>query len=159
VAALARTVGGFDAPTVGLDSDPVCSLTGSESCPTIGSLFAGCWLILRGIMESTPRPFWATAFRREIVGRAVRTAVLVGSLLAAINHGPALVSGSMSSQRWFQMGLTYLVPYCVATYSAAMQELRHRNTNGQKIRSNCHHPVVNDSGEQESPKGVSNPHE
>jgi hypothetical protein len=72
------------------------------------------------------RRFWATAIRREIVRRAVRTALLVGSVLAAINHGPELVTGTVSARRWFQICLTYLVPYCVATYSATMQELRHQ---------------------------------
>jgi hypothetical protein len=83
-------------------------------------------------VEPSPRRFWTTALRQEIVGRAIRTAALVGSILAAINHGPALVGGGMTGQRWFQIGLTYLVPYCVATYSATMQELRHRTSNGKK---------------------------
>jgi hypothetical protein len=86
--------------------------------------------------ESSVRRFLATASRREIVYRAVRMASLIGTVLALINHGPALVSGTMESQRWFQVGLTYFVPYGVATYAAVMQELRHglvkpRLVNGQ----------------------------
>ena len=76
-------------------------------------------------MKASPPRFWTAAFRREIVRRAVRTAALVGSVLAAINHGPALMAGTMDGQRWLQIGLTFLVPYCVSTYSATMQELRH----------------------------------
>lgn len=47
------------------------------------------------------------------VRRAVRVALLVGTLLFAINHGPALVSGAMTFSRWVSAGLTYLVPFIV----------------------------------------------
>jgi hypothetical protein len=73
--------------------------------------------------------FLATALQGEIVRRSLRMAALIGSVLALINHGPALFTGKMDSQRWLQMGLTYIVPYCVATYAASMQELRHRAAN------------------------------
>jgi Mg/Co/Ni transporter MgtE len=69
--------------------------------------------------------FLATARRWEIVWRALRTSAVVGTLLAAINHGPDLWSGNADARRFFQIGLTYLVPYCVATYAATMQELTH----------------------------------
>jgi hypothetical protein len=77
-------------------------------------------------MAFSLRSFLTVCFRREIVRRALITAVLIGSVLGAINHGPDLLDGMITGRRWFQIGLTYLVPYCVATYSAAMQELRHR---------------------------------
>ena len=69
--------------------------------------------------------FLATALRREIVARAVCTAALVGTILAAINHGPELLRGTVEARRWLQIGLTYLVPYCVATFAATLQEMRH----------------------------------
>lgn len=72
------------------------------------------------------RRFLRTALRGEIIRRAAGTAALVGTILAAINHGPELVRLDVDARRWLQMGLTYLVPYCVATYAATMQELRHR---------------------------------
>ncbi|MCX2981092.1 hypothetical protein EYC98_09475 [Halieaceae bacterium IMCC14734] len=59
------------------------------------------------------------ALRRPVVITALKLSLLVGSVLAAINHGPALLEGGMSSGRWLQVGLTYLVPYGVSTYSSA----------------------------------------
>lgn len=56
------------------------------------------------------KPFRAT------VGPAVRIALVVGTVLNVINHGQALMQGLDVS--WIHVGLNYLVPYCVATYSA-----------------------------------------
>jgi hypothetical protein len=72
------------------------------------------------------RQFLGIALRREIVGRAVRTALVVGTVVAVINHGPAIAALSREPLRFFQIGLSYLVPYFVATYAAAHQELRHK---------------------------------
>ncbi len=76
----------------------------------------------------------AAAARREVFWRALGTAVVVGSLLATINHGPDLLAGARSGSRLVQIGLTYLVPYCVSTYAAAMQELRHRHQGPESLR-------------------------
>jgi hypothetical protein len=67
-----------------------------------------------------------TALRPEIFRRAILTSLLVGTILAAINHGLEIVKLDVDADRLFRICLTYLVPYCVATYSATMQELRHR---------------------------------
>ena len=53
-----------------------------------------------------------------VVRRALRTAAIVGSLLIAINHGSALVSGDVDAMRVFRMCLTVLVPYAVSTTSS-----------------------------------------
>jgi hypothetical protein len=70
--------------------------------------------------------FVRTALRREIVRRAVFTSLVVGTILAAINHGLEILRLEIDADRLCPIGLTYLVPYCVATYSATMQELRPR---------------------------------
>jgi hypothetical protein len=44
---------------------------------------------------------------------AAVVAVVVGSLLFAINHGFALVQGQMTQGRWISAMLTYVVPYVV----------------------------------------------
>ncbi len=49
---------------------------------------------------------------------ATRVALVVGTILIAINHGPAMLAGSLSPSSYWQMGLTYLVPYAVSTYSS-----------------------------------------
>jgi hypothetical protein len=65
-----------------------------------------------------------TAGQRPIVHAALRVALLVGTLLNLINQGGRLLDGLPLA--WFQIGLNYLVPYCVASYSAARHEMRRR---------------------------------
>ena len=47
--------------------------------------------------------------------RVTAIALLVGSLLVAINQGGALASGRVSSILWVRMALDYLIPACVST--------------------------------------------
>lgn len=62
--------------------------------------------------------FLELALRGPVVITALKVALLVGSILAVINHGAAILAGELSSSRLWQIALTYLVPYCVSTYSA-----------------------------------------
>lgn len=63
-----------------------------------------------------------TAFKRSIVQAAIKVAIVVGTLLNLINQGGRLFDGLPLS--WFHVGLNYLVPYCVSSYSAARNEMR-----------------------------------
>jgi len=73
-----------------------------------------------------PRPSWlATALRRDVVARSLRVALVVGTLLVAINYTDRALAGRLGAIDLLKMGLTYLVPYGVATY-AAVQALRQR---------------------------------
>ena len=63
------------------------------------------------------------ATRSEVVIRSLKVAAIVGTLLVAINHGDRLLSDHMSSTAWLKVGLTYLVPYAVATYAAVSTRL------------------------------------
>ncbi len=58
------------------------------------------------------------ALQRPVIRRALGYALLVGPVLIAINHSEALIRGELDGQRWLQMGLTMLVPYCVSTLSS-----------------------------------------
>ncbi len=58
------------------------------------------------------------ARRPSVVRRALKYAVVVGSVLIAINHGNAILGGDLDSGRLAQMALTTLVPYCVSTLSS-----------------------------------------
>ncbi len=62
--------------------------------------------------------FYALARRRDVVLRAGKTAVFVGLILIAINHGDALLAGQLSLVLFCKMLLTFAVPYCVSTYSS-----------------------------------------
>ena len=61
------------------------------------------------------------AGQRRIVIAALKVALVVGTLLNLINQGGRLLDGLPLS--WFHVLLNYLVPYCVASYSAARNEL------------------------------------
>lgn len=68
-----------------------------------------------------------TAFRPSIVEAAIKVAIVVGTILNLINQGGRLIDGVPLS--WFHVGMNYLVPYCVSSYSAARNEMRHREEN------------------------------
>ena len=62
--------------------------------------------------------FWNLATRRDVVSRAIKTAVPVGLVLILINHGDALFEGDVNVGRLVKMMLTLAVPYCVSTVSS-----------------------------------------
>jgi hypothetical protein len=72
------------------------------------------------------RSWLILALHPATVRRARLTALIVGSVLVAINHGPAILSGGLTGERLFQIFLTYLVPYTVSTVSsvATRREIR-----------------------------------
>lgn len=64
--------------------------------------------------------------RRHIVINALQVALVVGLLLNAINQGEAFIDGLEIA--WGQVLMNFVVPYCVASYSAAKNEVE-RNKN------------------------------
>jgi hypothetical protein len=55
---------------------------------------------------------------------AFKVALVVGSLLFAINHGTALLTHEMTSSRWMSGAMTYAVPYSVSIYSQMVTQRR-----------------------------------
>ena len=51
-----------------------------------------------------------------VLKRSALTALVVGTMLSAINQGDVILAGEAPSL--VKIGLNYLVPYCVATYGA-----------------------------------------
>ena len=64
------------------------------------------------------------ALRRSVVKRALKYALVVGTVLIAINHSDALLKRQITAGRCCRMALTVLVPYLVSTLSsvAALRE-------------------------------------
>jgi hypothetical protein len=61
----------------------------------------------------------------QIALTALKVAIVVGIFLNIINQGPRLMEGD--GVNWVQVILNFLVPYCVASYSGAKNELsKHR---------------------------------
>lgn len=55
---------------------------------------------------------------RAIVMRSIKVALIVGSLLVAINYGHKIVTGNVEGADWLRMALTYVVPFFVSLYGA-----------------------------------------
>ncbi|MFT6407571.1 MAG: hypothetical protein ACJAQ6_000984 [Arenicella sp.] len=62
--------------------------------------------------------FFNLAFSRGVVINAIKVSLLVGTILAMINHGGMILSLEFTRQTVIKILLSYVVPYCVATYSA-----------------------------------------
>jgi hypothetical protein len=61
--------------------------------------------------EAFQRTFaWAS------VRRSLTVALIIGTLLNTINQGPEIFSGHWPI--WWKLGLTYLVPFAVASYGS-----------------------------------------
>ncbi|MCZ6663785.1 MAG: nitrate/nitrite transporter NrtS [Gammaproteobacteria bacterium] len=58
------------------------------------------------------------ARRRDIVTRSIKVAMIVGTILIAINYGDRLIIGAILPNEWMKMMLTFCVPYCVSTYAS-----------------------------------------
>jgi hypothetical protein len=58
------------------------------------------------------------ALSREVVVSSLKVSMVVGTILAFINHGAELLQMTVTGASILQISLTYLVPYCVATYSS-----------------------------------------
>ena len=70
-------------------------------------------------------------FRREIVKRAVRVSLVVGTILALINHGEALLTGEIRTAGVLRMILTYFVACGVSLYSGVRADPFRRRTLGR----------------------------
>jgi hypothetical protein len=68
--------------------------------------------------DQLSQSYFSIALSRAVLGRALKVALFVGTILAFINHGEKIFSLSLSSKDWFKVILTYLVPYFVSTWSA-----------------------------------------
>ena len=63
-------------------------------------------------------------FCRETHMRALKIALVVGTILAVINHGDAILEASMANTDWVKVILTFCVPYGVSWYSAVTAQNR-----------------------------------
>ena len=59
-------------------------------------------------------------FSKPVSFRAAKVAIIVGIILAFINHGGVILSGNITAECWLKMLLTCLVPYTVSSVTATM---------------------------------------
>ncbi|CAM5369367.1 nitrate/nitrite transporter NrtS [Eoetvoesiella caeni] len=67
------------------------------------------------------KSFLRLFFSARIAISALRVSLVVGTALNVINQGEHILAGNNIA--WFHLLLNYLVPYCVASYSAARNQL------------------------------------
>ncbi|TDP01862.1 nitrate/nitrite transporter NrtS [Marinomonas balearica] len=61
---------------------------------------------------------------KAVATNALKIALVVGTVLNAINQGDAIVN-SLDIE-WGKLFLNYFVPYCVSSYSAAKIQIQNR---------------------------------
>jgi hypothetical protein len=69
-------------------------------------------------MAGRNRCFRCAATHRPLLYRSAKTAAVVGTILVAINVGPAILAGEAQPAVLWRVLLNYLVPFCVATWGA-----------------------------------------
>ena len=61
---------------------------------------------------------------RPMLKRSAIAAVVVGSILTALNQGDLLLTGQINGSLYWKIPLTYCVPFLVATYGALTNSRR-----------------------------------
>jgi hypothetical protein len=65
-------------------------------------------------------------FSKPVAARAVKVALIVGIILAFINHGDLILTGQLTPACWIKMFATCLVPYTVSSVTATLAALEAR---------------------------------
>jgi hypothetical protein len=66
------------------------------------------------------------------------SALLVGPVLVAINHGDAIINGELTAARVLKMALTLVVPYAVSTFSSVQAALAYQRDEQTSSRAASH---------------------
>jgi len=82
------------------------------------------------------KDYAAALFDKTLMPTALKVALIVGSLLFAINHGSALIQGQMTRERWMSGLLTYLVPYSVSIHGQHSNRSRQSVSQSNQLASN-----------------------
>lgn len=77
-------------------------------------------------MTTNEPSFLSDWFARSTIKRGLFVGSIVGTILCLINQWQAIVVGSEPID-WLKVVLTYMVPYCVSSYSTAASLRDFRN--------------------------------
>lgn len=77
------------------------------------------------------------ALSRHIVKNSLKISLVVGIILNVINQGVNLSQGG--NILWLHLLMNFLVPYCVASYSAAKNEIELRESNDCQLKPQEEH--------------------
>lgn len=76
---------------------------------------------------TTPRQALRLCLRGLYVRRTVTIALVVGTILFAINQMDVVLKGGLTVTVALKIGLTYLVPFCVSNYGVLVATRRREN--------------------------------
>ena len=79
---------------------------------------------------------------RSVVRRASVTALVVGTILSLITRGEVILSADFSMALTWQLGLLFVIPYSVSTWSSVAAMRRQRAID--EARAHLHGPMVGD---------------
>ena len=101
-----------------------------SNCNRCGVALLGSAYDVRLPGTTVSRCLRCAIMNRPTVERSLLISLIVGTVVTAINQGTLIVQGDLSTNLAWQVPLTYLVPYFVATIGAIL--------NGRRTRA---HPV------------------
>ncbi len=95
--------------------DPDCSNCGATLRPGRAFSFRP-----RGAAqaEGITKCLWCASRHAPMLRRSAIVAIVVGTILTALNQGDNLFSGHWNNALYWKIPLTYCVPFLVATYGA-----------------------------------------
>jgi hypothetical protein len=79
-----------------------------------------------GSTKASFKGYCASLVNPNFAPMGFKVAVVVGTILFAINHGYAVLAGTMTLERWVSVLLTYCAPYLVNIHGQYTSELRQK---------------------------------
>jgi len=76
------------------------------------------------LLGAAVRCLTCTLRYRQLLRRSAVTSLVVGTVLVLINQGGTLVAGTWPASLFWQLPLTYAVPFCTATWGALSNSRR-----------------------------------
>ena len=79
--------------------------------------------------KNSMQEFMRFALMRSTVRRALKVTCIVTPILTVFNHSGEIRVLNLGGVFWIQVGLTFMVPYAVSTFSSAMAAMEeHRKS-------------------------------
>ncbi len=77
------------------------------------------------------RSWLQLALHSDVVGRGLKTALIVGTILTAINFGDVIANREITPTILTKILLNFFVPYCVSTYANVEALIKEQRNNGK----------------------------
>lgn len=102
------------------------------ACERCACQLRGASYEVRGTSGKTTRCLRCALLYRPTMRRSLIIALIVGTILTAINQGNIILQGDASAALAWKIPLTYAVPYCVATTGAILNARTASKNYGQE---------------------------